>query len=252
MLVGETVADAHPLLAETPALAEHETKTWYYAVAQGYRPGIYHSWYGPGNAKEQAAGPAAAKYRKFADRDCALVFSHDNQAQLDDDLAAEVVAAVAALPPPPSGRDRDGQPKILLIVGGCACGNGKGEVRGGWGGVFRSGSHCKECAGGLLNTTNQRAELLAVGTMLDILPHPSRLWIQTDSMTVVNGFRAGQHQQPTPGVGNQDLWARVAAAAVRHTIGEVVYRSDAHRDVWRCHELSKAASQSDQLELDQQ
>ena len=44
----------------------------------------------------------------------------------------------------------------------------------------------------------------------------------------------------------------MAAAAVRHTIGEVVYRSDAHRDVWRCHELSKAASQSDQLELDQQ
>lgn len=249
LLVGGQLAEPPPP-AETAAPAT-ETKTWHYAVALGRKPGLYSTWYGPDGAKEQITGLAETKYRKFADRDCALIFLHDHQAQLDEALTAEVGAAVAAIPPPPSGRDLEGRPQILMVTDGCARGNGQGgEVRGGWGGVLRSGSHYKERAGGLLNTTNQRAELLAIVHMLEGLPHASRLWLQTDSMTVINGFRAGNHQEPKADVGNRDIWERLAAAAQRHVIEEIVYRSDEHRDVRRCHELANEASQGEQLEPD--
>ena len=38
----------------------------YYAVARGFKPGIYAAWFGPGGAEEQIRGYAGALYKGFA------------------------------------------------------------------------------------------------------------------------------------------------------------------------------------------
>lgn len=249
LLIAEPVTETAQPAAPT---AQKDERTVYYAVAKGRTPGLYPSWYGAGGAKEQVAGLDDVVHRKFVDRACALVFLHDNSAQVDEQLATEIAAAVAALPPPPAGKDAEGRHQVLISADGCARGNGQGgEVRGGWASVLQSGTFRKELSGGLANTTNQRAELYAVLHGIEALRGPSRIWLNSDSETVIKGFRSGYQLGNFGGAGNSDLWARIAEACAQHVIEDASYRSDEHREIRRCHELANAAAMGEQLEPDE-
>lgn len=245
MLIAEPMTET----ARPAALVvQQDERVVYYAVAKGRSPGLYRSWYGAGGAKEHVAGRDDAVHRKFVDRACALVFLHDNDAHVDEKLAAEIAAAVAALPLPPTGKDAEGRHQVRISADGCARGNGQGgDVRGGWASVLQSGTYRKELSGGLATTTNQRAELYAVLHGIEALRSPSRIWLHSDSETVINGFRSGYHLGNIAGAGNADLWARIAQACAQHVVEDASYRSDEHREIRRCHDLANTAAIGDQL-----
>ena len=51
----------------------------YYAVARGFRPGIYRTW---SQAKASAEGYTARRYKKFSGREAAIQFMVENNAPL--------------------------------------------------------------------------------------------------------------------------------------------------------------------------
>lgn len=100
---------------------------------------------------------------------------------------------------------------------------------GGWAAVLRFGGKVKELSGGEPETTNNRMELLAVISALELLKEPCIVHLHTDSQYVRNGItswiikwkkndwrrKEGSRWEP---VKNVDLWQRLDAAAQRHDI----------------------------------
>ncbi len=97
---------------------------------------------------------------------------------------------------------------------------------GGWGAVIRSGSHEKELSGGEPLTTNNRMELMAAIRALETLTRPSVVDLHTDSSYVRNGIMTWVAKWKSNGwltsakapVKNEDLWRRLDAAALEHTV----------------------------------
>lgn len=89
------------------------------------------------------------------------------------------------------------------------------------------GEHRKELAGGFLDTTNNRMEILAVVVALENLKRPCEPVIYSDSKYVVNALTQGwienwqakgwktSAKQP---VKNIDLWKRLLVAAEPHKV----------------------------------
>lgn len=105
-----------------------------------------------------------------------------------------------------------------------ACSGNPGP--GGWGAVMRSGNHTKKLSGSVMNTTNNRMELMATIAALENLKYPVRADIYTDSIYVRNGITKWIHGWKANGwktaakktVKNQDLWIRLDAALASHDI----------------------------------
>lgn len=110
-----------------------------------------------------------------------------------------------------------------------ACSGNPGP--GGWGVLMRAvenGATLKErtLCGGEGDTTNNRMELLAAISALEVLARPSTLTIVTDSAYVKNGVTEWIHNWKRKGwktstnkpVKNEDLWRRLDAAQARHTV----------------------------------
>jgi ribonuclease HI len=97
---------------------------------------------------------------------------------------------------------------------------------GGWGALLRYGDHEKELFGGLLDTTNNRMELIAVIEALASLKERCRVVVHTDSQYVKNGIsewmanwvRRGWRTSDNKPVKNVDLWKRLSAETARHDV----------------------------------
>ncbi|MEM5469022.1 ribonuclease HI [Celeribacter marinus] len=119
-------------------------------------------------------------------------------------------------------------PEIHAWTDGACSGN---PGPGGWGVLMRAmnGSEVvkeRELKGGEADTTNNRMELLAAINALETLTRPTDITITTDSAYVKNGVTGWIHGWKRNGwktankkpVKNVDLWQRIEAAQVTHTV----------------------------------
>ena len=105
-----------------------------------------------------------------------------------------------------------------------ACSGNPGP--GGWGALLRSRNVETELCGGEPATTNNRMELLAVIEALQSLPQPVEARVYTDSQYVQKGISEWIHAWKRRGwktankepVKNEDLWRRLDALTVGHTL----------------------------------
>jgi ribonuclease HI len=114
-------------------------------------------------------------------------------------------------------------PHVVIYTDGACSGN---PGPGGWGAILISGSHMKEISGGELETTNNRMELMAAIQALESLKRPCAVDLHTDSQYVMKGISEWIHGWKKRGwttadkkpVKNDDLWKRLDAARLRHTV----------------------------------
>jgi ribonuclease HI len=113
---------------------------------------------------------------------------------------------------------------VRLIADGAVSGN---PGPGGWSAILISGDHRRELSGGVLDTTNNRMELMGVIEGLRALTRPCTVEVLSDSAYVVNAHRKGwierwqQNGWKTAAkkpVENQDLWQDLLAAEQPHEI----------------------------------
>jgi len=110
-----------------------------------------------------------------------------------------------------------------------ACSGNPGP--GGWGVLLRAmeGETVlkeRELSGGEADTTNNRMELMAAISALEVLDKPSTITIVTDSAYVKNGVsgwifgwkKNGWRTADKKDVKNVDLWKRLDAAQARHQV----------------------------------
>lgn len=97
---------------------------------------------------------------------------------------------------------------------------------GGWGVTLQYGGTLKKMYGGEVNTTNNRMELMAAITALESLKRACAVTLHTDSKYVLQGLtewlpnwkkRRWKTASGQP-VKNEDLWRRLDAAALPHSI----------------------------------
>lgn len=114
--------------------------------------------------------------------------------------------------------------KHVVIYTDGACKGNPGP--GGWGALLDYQGQKKEIKGGEAQTTNNRMELMAAISALEVLKQPCRITLHTDSVYVRSGIlewmpawkgRGWKTADKKP-VKNQDLWQRLDAAAARHQI----------------------------------
>ena len=77
------------------------------------------------------------------------------------------------------------RPAVVIYTDGACSGN---PGPGGWGAILMSGTHRKEICGGEPNTTNNRMELLAAISALEVLKGPSKVELHTDSQYMRDGI----------------------------------------------------------------
>jgi ribonuclease HI len=119
-------------------------------------------------------------------------------------------------------------PDLFAYTDGACSGN---PGPGGWGVllVARDGEIVlreKELSGGAPETTNNRMELMAAISALEILDRPSTITVITDSAYVKGGItewlwgwkKKGWRTAAGKPVKNEDLWRRLDEAATRHKV----------------------------------
>jgi len=114
-------------------------------------------------------------------------------------------------------------PKVVIYTDGACRGN---PGPGGWGALLMSGGKERELCGGELATTNNRMELMGAIQALEALNKPCQVELHTDSQYVrtgitewLAGWKArGWRTAAKAPVKNEDLWKRLDAARLRHTV----------------------------------
>jgi ribonuclease HI len=116
---------------------------------------------------------------------------------------------------------------------------------GGWGALLRTKGKQRELFGGEAHTTNNRMELMGAIAALEALTRHCQVRLHTDSKYVHQGIttwlpgwkRAGWKTASKKPVKNEDLWRRLDALAVQHTIewiwvkGHAGHAGNEHADV---------------------
>jgi len=142
------------------------------------------------------------------------------------------------------------KPEITIYTDGSALGN---PGRGGYGVVLLSPPYRKELSAGYRLTTNNRMELLAVITGLEVLRHEgSSVTVYSDSQYVVNavekGWVFGWEKKGFKGKKNPDMWRRFLEVYRRHKVRFVWVKG--HADTVennRCDELAVASAKGSRL-----
>ncbi|MGA7615241.1 MAG: ribonuclease HI [Thermoanaerobaculia bacterium] len=115
-------------------------------------------------------------------------------------------------------------PDVTIYTDGACRGN---PGPGGWGAVLLFAGHRREIAGGHLETTNNRMEMLAVITALRTLKRPCRVTVHSDSRYVVDAmskgwakkWRArGWRRNAKEHAANPDLWGALLDLCETHEV----------------------------------
>lgn len=113
--------------------------------------------------------------------------------------------------------------QIEIFTDGACKGN---PGPGGWGALMRYKGKERELYGGEPDTTNNRMELLAVISALEVLTRPASVRVTTDSRYVQNGItgwiknwkRNGWKTAARKPVKNSDLWQRLDQLVAIHDV----------------------------------
>jgi ribonuclease HI len=137
------------------------------------------------------------------------------------------------------------KPSVEIYADGACSGN---PGIGGFAAILKSADRVKEVSGCEKMTTNNRMELLAVISALELLKRPCRVRVTTDSNYVVKGMnewidgwrrKNWLNSQKKP-VLNRDLWERLLAAASLHDVEWTWIKGhNGHRENERCDELAR-------------
>lgn len=112
---------------------------------------------------------------------------------------------------------------VIIYTDGACRGN---PGPGGWGVLLQYGSVQKKLCGGEAQTTNNRMELMAAIQALESLTRECKVQLHTDSKYVLQGItewlpnwkKRGWKTANKGAVKNEDLWRRLDAATLRHSI----------------------------------
>jgi len=214
----------------------------YYAVARGFKPGIYAAWFGLEGAEEQIRGYAGALYKGFASISEARQWLQ-NPAYKKSPVRTEHKSPTLLAPGSPPG-------KIMIYTdGGCRRNPGPG----GFGAVIIDGENRTELAQGYFLTTNNRMELMACIAALEALETSADVILHSDSRYVVNGISQGWARKwrlnnwmrtKREAAENCDLWARLLDLCDLHRVEFVWVRGHAgHPENEYCDKLATKAGE---------
>ena len=140
--------------------------------------------------------------------------------------------------------------KINIYTDGACSGN---PGPGGWGAILEYNDNKKEISGGEANTTNNRMELTALISALELLKEPCEVVVTSDSKYVLDALSKGwakswqknnwkrSNKQPAL---NPDLWEKLLVQEKRHKLSYVWIKGHAgHKQNERCDELAVMQSQ---------
>ncbi len=148
--------------------------------------------------------------------------------------------------------------EVVVYTDGGARGN---PGPGGYGAVVTFGRHRKELKGAFDHTTNNRMELMAAISALEMLKEPCEITLHSDSKYVVDAMvkgwlkgwkKRGWLKSDRKPVLNQDLWKRLDEAASGHKIIWKWVKGHAGNELnERCDELVHEAIDAGNLVIDQ-
>ena len=141
--------------------------------------------------------------------------------------------------------------KTVTIYTDGACSGNPGP--GGWGAILEYNGQAKEISGGEANTTNNRMELTAVISALQILNQPCIVELYSDSKYVIDALEKGWvfgwkkrgwvKGDKKPAL-NADLWERLLEQIARHEMRYHWVKGHAENPKNnRCDQLAVAESQ---------
>ena len=141
--------------------------------------------------------------------------------------------------------------KTVTIYTDGACSGNPGP--GGWGAILMYGAHRKELSGGEANTTNNRMELTAVISALEMLKEPCIVELWSDSKYVIDGMEKGWAKgwrargwvksDKKPAL-NPDLWEILLNLTMTHQLNYHWVKGHADNPKNnRCDQLAVAESQ---------
>ena len=113
--------------------------------------------------------------------------------------------------------------KVTIYTDGACSGN---PGPGGWGAILRMGAHEKEISGGEAGTTNNRMELMAVISALELLKRPCEVELFTDSQYIeravnegwLRSWKARGWRRREGELKNPELWQRLEALLGEHRV----------------------------------
>ena len=136
--------------------------------------------------------------------------------------------------------------KVTIYTDGACSGN---PGPGGWAAVLLSGEHKKEISGGEASTTNNRMELLAVISALELLKRPCEVTLYTDSQYIeravnqgwLRAWKARGWKRRDGELKNPELWQRLDKLLTVHTVAFHWVKGHAENDLNnRCDALAVA------------
>lgn len=140
--------------------------------------------------------------------------------------------------------------KVEIFTDGACKGN---PGPGGWGAILRYKGTEKEISGGEAVTTNNRMELLAVISALELLKEPCEVELYSDSQYVCNALKLGWAEKwrqngwmrnKKEKALNPDLWERLLGLYETHAVNVNWVKGHAgHPENERCDRLAVAAAE---------
>ena len=221
----------------------------FYAVARGYRPGIYTAWFGAEGAEVQIRGFAGARYKGFATREEAERWLQ-NPLMTSAASPETISDAISGMKAPSAGKT------LIYTDGGCRGNPGPG----GYCAIIDDGEKRTELFRGYRLTTNNRMELMACIAGLEALKKTADVILHSDSRYVVDGMTRGWARRwrsrnwmrtKTEAAENADLWFRLLELCDRHRVEFVWVRGHAgHPENERCDQLATGAADGKDLAED--
>ncbi len=145
--------------------------------------------------------------------------------------------------------------KLVTIFTDGACSGNPGK--GGFGAILKYGERAKEISQGYKLTTNNRMELLAAITSLEMLKEPCKVELYSDSKYLVDSVNLGWlkkwqsngwRRKGSDMAKNIDLLKRLSMQLERHEVTMLwVKGHDGHPENERCDFLATSAASGDNL-----
>ena len=227
-------------------------KEKYYAVAAGYKTGIYTAWFGSEGAEVQVRGFSGARYKSFSTREEAEKWLENPVLRKSPPTSDAMNVSF-----PPGEEETSAADTVNIYTDGGCSGN---PGPGGWGAVIADGDSRRELSGGYRLTTNNRMELMACIKALEAMTEQRELSLYSDSRYVVYGITKGWARKwrsqdwmrtKTERAENVDLWSRLLHLCEGRQITFIWVKGHAgHRENERCDELATAAAMGDDLPED--